>query len=123
MINFKLTNSVKEIAIISDGDDMFKTAKVYKLRVNDVKITIPEGFGTNLASIPRVFWFVFPPFGKYTTPSIVHDYFYTTNKLPREDADLLYLLMMKEFGVNVFVRNWFYIIVRLFGGSHYKSNS
>ena len=29
------------------------------------KITIPAGFITDFASVPRILWPLFPPFGKY----------------------------------------------------------
>lgn len=37
-------------------------------------ITVPAGYHTDLASIPRAFWRVLPPFGQYSEAAIVHDY-------------------------------------------------
>ncbi len=41
-------------------------------------ITVPKGFVTDLASTPRRVWALYPPFGKYLSASIVHDYLYWT---------------------------------------------
>ena len=35
---------------------------------------VPEGFVTDGASVPRIFWSVFPPVGRYFVAAIVHDY-------------------------------------------------
>src|SRR5262245_55189884 len=41
-------------------------------------VTVPVGFVTDFASIPRIFWSALPPDGRYTYPAIVHDYLYWT---------------------------------------------
>lgn len=45
-----------------------------RARYPRVLVTVPAGHHTDLASIPRVFWRILPPFGKYTEAAIVHDY-------------------------------------------------
>ena len=45
---------------------------------NSEKIVVPEGYVTDLASVPRWLWSIFPPFGKYLNAAIVHDYIYST---------------------------------------------
>jgi hypothetical protein len=39
-------------------------------------VTVPVGFVTDFASIPRVFWSLLRPDGVYTYPAIVHDFLY-----------------------------------------------
>jgi hypothetical protein len=36
---------------------------------------IPAGFTSDGASVPRLLWRLFPPFGKYLEAAVVHDYF------------------------------------------------
>ena len=62
-------------------------------------VNVPVGFVTDFASIPRIFWSVLPPDGKYTHPAIVHDYLYWTQRGPREDADQILKIMMEDFSV------------------------
>src|SRR5215217_6020711 len=50
-------------------------------------VTVPEGFVTDFASIPRVFWSALRPDGLYTYPAIVHDYLYWEQTVTREVAD------------------------------------
>lgn len=43
---------------------------------SDIKVTIPEGFFTDFASVPRFFWRVLPPTGEYGKAAVVHDWLY-----------------------------------------------
>ena len=39
-------------------------------------IHIHRGFRTDFASVPRVFWRMLPPWGRYTPAAVVHDFLY-----------------------------------------------
>ena len=39
-----------------------------------IGIEVPAGFITDLASVPRVFWAVLPPHGRYAKAAILHDF-------------------------------------------------
>ena len=43
---------------------------------NGETIVIPEGFETDLSSVPKFLWGVLPPFGNFLLASLVHDYLY-----------------------------------------------
>jgi len=77
--------------------------------------TVPTGFKTDLASIPRVFWNILPPFGKYTEAAVLHDWLYRTHLVPRPDADDVLLEAMELCRVPVWQREVIYWAVRLFG--------
>jgi hypothetical protein len=81
--------------------------------------TIPEGFITDGASIPDIFWgfpFYFTPFqGKTLPAAVVHDYFYS-NKIPdKKLADWCFLQLLKKYKVGYFKRSMYYLAVHLFG--------
>lgn len=40
----------------------------------DAEWTVPAGFATDLASVPRLFWRLFPRDGDYRKAAVVHDY-------------------------------------------------
>ena len=40
---------------------------------------IPKGFTTDGATVPRVFWVLFPPVGKYLKAAILHDWMLDSN--------------------------------------------
>ncbi len=37
-------------------------------------VTVPRGFVTDGATVPRAFWWLFPPAGRYFLAAAVHDY-------------------------------------------------
>lgn len=62
-------------------------------------VTVPAGFVTDLASIPRVFFSLLRPDGTYTYPAIVHDYLYWTQERSREESDTIFKLGMQDFEI------------------------
>lgn len=97
-------------------------------------ILVPRGFTTNLASTPRLVWAIYPPNGRYSYPAVVHDWLYSGGKIicdeksvavsrrpTREEADLLFLEMMKLVGCRFYTRWIFYTAVRMFGWMKWQS--
>jgi hypothetical protein len=82
-------------------------------------ITVPEGFKTDLASVPRLLWAIFPPFGAYNSAAVVHDFLYREKRVWRKTADGIFLSLMKRGGVGFFTRWSFYLAVRSFGWVFY----
>jgi len=89
-------------------------------------ITVPAGFLTDGASVPRVFWNILSPFGSYFPAALIHDYLYSKVsiwKLTRKQADQLFLEAMKNVGVGWLTRHTIYRAVRLGGWKGYKKSS
>lgn len=78
-------------------------------------ITIPKGFMTDFASVPRIFWTIFPPDGAYTGAAIVHDFLYSIKDRKRKEADDIFLEAMESLNVKYMHRYIMYYSVRLFG--------
>ena len=80
-------------------------------------IEVPVGFITDFASVPRVFWWILPRWGKYGNAAVIHDYLYwiKDGKYDRKRADEIFL----EGMLILEVRNWkawiMYLAVRLCG--------
>ncbi len=81
---------------------------------------VPDGTVTDLASVPRLLWVAFPPFGTYTYAAVLHDWAYQSG-LPRHLADGLFLTAMKISGTHPFTRTAMYLAVRLFGSASYRA--
>lgn len=79
------------------------------------RITVPVGFITDFASIPRPFWFILPKWEKYGSAAVIHDYLYCTKEKSKSEADKLFLDGMKVLGVGEWERNSMYWSVRFFG--------
>lgn len=61
------------------------------------ELTIPAGFITDLATVPRLFWNIISPSGRHDLAVIVHDYL-LENGWNRKQADkeLLYFLRQSK---------------------------
>jgi hypothetical protein len=88
-------------------------------------ITVPEGFDTDFASIPRPLWAFYPPTGAYKEAAVIHDYMYYMQRLgdepwSREKVDALFLEAMEELGIPYLRRKLFYYMVRSFGWKYWN---
>ena len=69
-------------------------------------IRVPQGFTTDLASVPRIFQSIIPKLGHHIRPAIVHDYAYEGHtNLTRKEADAMFLDGMKTTKVS-WLRRW-----------------
>lgn len=86
-------------------------------------VSVPEGFVTDFASVPRIFWTVLPRDGRYAYAAVLHDYLYWIQDRPREEADDILQIGMKEFGVDVVSQNAVYWGVRAGGWVAWAANA
>lgn len=84
--------------------------------------TIPKGFVTDFASIPRVFWSALRPDGNYAYSAVLHDYLYWEQKRPREVADAILRRSMLNFRVSKATVDIIYSAVRLGGQGAWNAN-
>jgi len=81
------------------------------------KITVPKGFFTNFASVPRGLWWAMPPLDTYGKAAVIHDYLYRTPGLgyTRKEADDILKEACQVLGVSPIKINILYSAVRTFG--------
>lgn len=84
-------------------------------------IIVPAGFITDFASIPRIFWSILPPTGRYGKAAIIHDWCYQYGFYNRQRSDEIFLEGMKVLKVKQWKYKIIYYSVRLFGGIVWKS--
>lgn len=87
-------------------------------------IVIPEGFRCDLASVPRLVWWLIAPFDLSIAAPVVHDFLYryggllaSGQVLIRAEADRLMLELMERERVPRWRRVLAFWAVRLFGRS------
>lgn len=85
-----------------------------KLGSGDI-IRVPAGFVTDGASVPRIFWNIFPPVGKYGKAAVLHDFLYWEQAYTRLEADNLLLEAMDALGVDWLTQLLIFRGVRLGG--------
>jgi len=84
-------------------------------------ITVPIGFKTDFASIPRAFYtLIGPPTGEYGKAAVIHDYLYRNAIGTRKRADKIFYEAMGVLGVSAWKRKVIYWAVRIFGRGSWK---
>jgi hypothetical protein len=87
-------------------------------------VTIHEGYETNGASVPRVFWGILSPFTEGFRAALVHDFRYTNSiELTRKETDKEFYDNLGKCGVNKMRRSFVWMAVTIFGGSHWVENN
>jgi len=86
-------------------------------------VTVPTGFVTDFASIPRIFWSLLKPDGNYAWAAVVHDYLYWTQGTSKDVADKTLLYAMEDFGISTLTKQSIYQAVHLFGQGAWNENA
>ena len=101
-------------------------AHTFRLRYRGEYYTVPEGFATDGASIPRPLWWLCgSPFDvPRLYAAIVHDWLYSggDREATRADADDLYRDLQIALGVARWKAYAEWAALRVFGGSHWYAN-
>lgn len=110
---------------MSGKSRLFRLKEDYRVSTSKGVITIPKGTLTDGASVPRVFWNIFDPFGKYFPAALLHDYLYKIvagdkYNFTRKEIDLLFKEAMFNCGVDWMTRETVYRAVRLFGWKAFR---
>jgi hypothetical protein len=92
------------------GRSQYATVGTTEYVGSDDVITIPSDFGTDLATVPRVFWALIPPQGAYESAAVLHDFGCVALTdgsclLSSRDVDGLFRRVMREGGVG-FINRW-----------------
>jgi hypothetical protein len=100
-------DSTVDVRQIDDQDWAILRALTYYARTEDFVVPVQEH--TDFASVPRVFvWFI-PRYGRYTKAAILHDYLCSVcvpaGRVSRIEADGIFRQAMRELGVP-FLRRW-----------------
>lgn len=111
--------------IIPVKNDQFITCEPFTVGVDGKLITVPKGFLTDLASIPRVFWALDAPNDTVSiAPAILHDYMYSAEfpytSYTRKQADDIFYQALRVNGASTWQAFKFWSTVRLFGKKFYQ---
>ena len=85
-------------------------------------ILVPEGFVTDGASIPRIFWrLIGSPFQpRYMRAALVHDFLYKNGLLTRRKADDIFRAFLLADEVGRVLASVMWIALRVGGSRNYK---
>ena len=113
---FTPTCPVFEFDSIGDPRSPWVTYKWHSLRSPVVNVDIPPSFRCDLASVPALLLFLFPPYGSHQRAALWHDALYTYQQCDREIADAIFASIMRADKVPGWRRWLMYLAVRMFGG-------
>lgn len=108
---------------VTDTPGFWKLEDEFTATISGREFTVPAGFITDLASIPRFFWRILPPFGRYTAAAVLHDYLYSEQFVPRDKADWVFMMSMKALNVHPIKVAAMYRAVRMFGRRAWKNKT
>ena len=77
--------------------------------------TVPAGFVTDLASVPRLPFAYWLAGGRAAAPACLHDFLYQCKTLPRSQTDALFLEAMDQRGIPWGTARLMYSAVRSWG--------
>jgi hypothetical protein len=84
--------------------------------------TVPKGFITDGASVPRIFWNALSPWGIYSPAAVGHDWLYYDQSTTKDFADEALLDGMKVLGTPILESDIIYEAVSHFGQSAWDEN-
>jgi len=94
----------------------------YSSDILNTIVTIPVGFITDGASIPKIFWNILQPTGPYFRAAVIHDYLYRWQKFTRRQSDDALLEGMWVLNCKRWQYCCIYIAVRCFGFFAWKKD-
>lgn len=86
------------------------------------QIIVPEGFETDLASVPWPACMFITRSGRYNQAAVLHDYLYHCHNRKREDCDCIFLEAMEILGVSWWKRKLMFRAVRMGGWLPWKNH-
>lgn len=81
-------------------------------------ITVPKGYRTDFASVPRFFWRIIPPYGRYAKAAVAHDWLCDlrgSTGIDSATTHKVFLEAMEILEVPAWKRTVMYRAVRWFG--------
>jgi hypothetical protein len=101
------------------GKNLWRTIEPFEYHIgsypSDMVITVPIGFITDFASVPRFIWPIISPIDTHAKAAVIHDYCYEYAPYSRKMCDLIFLEGMIVLNVPYWKRQFMYKFVRLCG--------
>lgn len=129
-MNQTIDTNKEPLLLYLENEGIWITVKEYYDPTEHIKI--PAEYKTDLASIPRIFWSVIPPYGLSERAPLNHDWFYGhagletdffddngnkvfSRKVSKKEADAIFLKLMEEEHIKKWKRIVAYYAVHWFG--------
>ena len=117
---------ITELKTTPIDDKYWLVNEEYRYQTSKGLVVVPKGFRTDYASVPKIFRNIINTYGKHGRAAVVHDWLYSSRcevNISRAEADKIFLEIMVEWNVKKYKRILMYILVRMFGGSHFRKDT
>lgn len=98
-----------KVVVEQVDDTNWEVRQELRYEGKDDTFVVRPGDRTDFASVPRIFVWLLPRYGRYTKAAILHDHLWrnlaTTGQISWVDADATFRRAMRELGVP-FLRRW-----------------
>ena len=115
--------TILKVAPYGDGKSWCLLEDFYYQHDDGKVIVTPAKFITDFASVPRLFWNILPPWGKYGFIAVAHDWLYYDQSTTKEYADDVLMAGMKLMGVDLADREIIYEAVHKAGQAAWDENT
>ena len=97
------------------GERIYYSCEQLAFDMGDLLVVVPKLFCSDGLSIPRLFRSIFSQSPSYIYAGVAHDFCYRIlpNNMTRKQADVLFLKIMKGYGVGFWTRRAIFRAVRL----------
>jgi hypothetical protein len=100
-----LSSFTEPLVITPDGKGRYRTERPFSfdigLKGSGLTVTVPAGFSTDLATVPRWLWWLFPPFEpQYAAAAVLHDFLLSWVGFDKMTAHALFFDALKILGVD-----------------------
>lgn len=100
---------ISDVVVARHGDTRWRLDEPMIYRGTRDTFTVPQGYVTDFATVPRIVAWLIPRYGRYTPAAILHDYLITdvlpAGEIEPNDVDGLFRRVMRELGVST-ARRW-----------------
>lgn len=103
------------------GTWLLLAALIFVSRIADRVFTVPAGFVTDLASVPRLPFVYLLTGGLGHAAAVLHDWLYTTHEVPRDVADAIFREALVHCGVSKWQAYLMWLGVRVGGASSWNA--
>lgn len=115
----KVVEFLTELSLVVLNDSSFRLKEDFYVNVKCNELVIPEGFETDLASVPRLPIVYLTMGSTGHKAAVLHDWLYATNMFPREECDSIFYEALLECGLNKIHAYTMFLGVRAGGGAPY----
>jgi len=108
-----------EVRLFPDGRQR-EVLRPLRYQRGDEVLEVPQGFITDYASVPKIFWNIIPPSGRYARAAVLHDWLYKVGMFSRLECDQIFKEAMKALDVAPWKRQVMFYAVRAGGWKPYN---